>query len=274
MKENKPEEDHLLNTFYTRSFSKTSKDLRRKFFIWDLLSQGAIILALLIAIPFFVSTLAVSRTGSSMSEVVNSVFSRYNWYPFMTIPMLVAFATLKYRSFYRNEIELEIQNGFEEKVENEPENIKPVWDLARVTLERYFNRNLGQITAIFWLSVMVLILGFFIIVIGIFIALTQNAKVEIALISAISGIITEFIGATFLFIYRSTISQAVYYTKTLDRINSVGMSISILSTIGDEVGEKNLKDLTKTKLVMMLMGKSYQENLNHIEENHEEGGKV
>ena len=42
------------------------------------------------------------------------------------------------------------------------------------------------------------------------------------IIAAFSGIITEFIGATFLFIYRSTMQQATNYSKTLERINSVG----------------------------------------------------
>jgi predicted small secreted protein len=39
----------------------------------------------------------------------------------------------------------------ESKVEAEPEKVKPSWDLARITLESYFNRNLSQVTYIFWL---------------------------------------------------------------------------------------------------------------------------
>jgi len=38
-----------------------------------------------------------------------------------------------------------------------PEKSKPAWDLARVTLENYFNRNLIQISSIFWLSVAVML---------------------------------------------------------------------------------------------------------------------
>lgn len=48
----------------------------------------------------------------------------------------------------------------ESRVEAQPERAKPTWDLARVTLDAYFNRNLTQINAIFWLSVVVMLVGF------------------------------------------------------------------------------------------------------------------
>src|SRR6266481_7058459 len=55
----------------------------------------------------------------------------------------------------------------ESRVEQEPEKAKPAWDLARVTLEAYFNRNLSQISSIFWLSVVVMSVGFAVVVWGV-----------------------------------------------------------------------------------------------------------
>jgi hypothetical protein len=54
-----------------------------------------------------------------------------------------------------------------ERVEKEPEKAKPAWDLARVKLELYFDRNLSQINYIFWLSVLVMAVGFGFILYGI-----------------------------------------------------------------------------------------------------------
>jgi hypothetical protein len=96
----------------------------------------------------------------------------------------------------------------ESRIEAEPEKAKPAWDLARVTLESYFNRNLSQIASIFWLSVFVMIIGFAVIVVGIFESITKPATVTAGAIATAAGIIIEFIGATFLFVYRSTIQQA------------------------------------------------------------------
>jgi hypothetical protein len=69
------------------------------------------------------------------------------------------------------------------------------------------------------------------------------------LLSGVSGIITEFIGATFLFLYRSTIQQATNHIKTLERINSVGMAVKILDTIS--VDSKKLQDETKAEIVTL-----------------------
>lgn len=60
------------------------------------------------------------------------------------------------------------------------------------------------------------------------------------------GIITEFIGATFLFIYKSTVEQAIRYTSSLERINSVGMSMQILDTI--KQSKETLVELTQAKI--------------------------
>src|SRR5208283_410944 len=104
----------------------------------------------------------------------------------------------------------------ESRVEREPEKAKPAWDLARATLEAYFNKNLSQIASIFWLSVLVMVSGFAMLLYAIMQAVQQPTVLVPAYIASISGIITEFIGATFLFIYRSTIQQAINYSKTLE----------------------------------------------------------
>jgi hypothetical protein len=146
----------------------------------------------------------------------------------------------------------------ESKVEAQPEKAKPAWDLARATLEAYFNRNLSQITSIFWLSVIVMLVGFGIIIWGISHAIQSPDTVAPAAIASIAGIITEFIGATFLFIYRSTIEQAINYSRTLERINSVGMAMQILDTMPDETKADDLKSNTKATLVELLVRQAYE----------------
>lgn len=156
-----------------------------------------------------------------------------------------------------------------QRVKDEPEKAKPAWDLARVKLEQYFDRNLSQINYIFWLSVIVMVVGFSFILFGISQTLipipkeigsniqeatTQTNNITPALVGSIAGIITEFIGATFLFIYRSTIQQALTYTKTLERINSVGMAMQILDTISNK--SIDLQDKTKAEIVKMVLSQA------------------
>ena len=148
----------------------------------------------------------------------------------------------------------------EKNLQEQPDKAKPAWDLARATLEQYFNRNLSQIRVIFWLSVAVMVAGFSVIVWGISQAVQSPNAVAASAIAALAGVITEFIGATFLFIYRSTIQQAMEYSKTLERINSVGMALQIIDTISDDpvIGENELKSKTKAQLVELIMKQVYE----------------
>jgi len=148
----------------------------------------------------------------------------------------------------------------EKNLQEQPDKAKPAWDLARATLEQYFNRNLSQIRVIFWLSVAVMVAGFSVIVWGISQAVQSPNAVAASAIAALAGVITEFIGATFLFIYRSTIQQSMEYSKTLERINSVGMALQIIDTISDDpvIGENELKSKTKAQLVELIMKQVYE----------------
>jgi hypothetical protein len=165
---------------------------------------------------------------------------------------IASFSPIRFHSgsfeFYKEQI-AEAESNFQAQ----PEKVRPAWDLARVTLEAYFNRNLGQITAIFWLSVVVMLVGFGIIIWGITQALQSQNSLAPAAITAIAGIITEFIGATFLLVYRSTVQQGMDYSKTLERINAVGMAMQILDTMPDTTPQDDLKSKTKANLVELLV---------------------
>lgn len=146
------------------------------------------------------------------------------------------------------------------RVQETPGKAGPAWDLARVKLELYFDRNLAQINQIFWLSAGVMSAGFVVVLVSIFLPFNGMARqgaaasMTPAWIGGIAGVITEFIGATFLFIYKSTVQQAASYTRTLERINSVGMAMQILDTISDE--SRELQDRTKAQIVKLLLQQS------------------
>ena len=140
----------------------------------------------------------------------------------------------------------------------QPEKNKPVWDMAQLTLEIYFNRNLNQIRWIFWLSIVVMLLGFLLIVYGVALGY-HNPKENwiLASIGGVSGIITEFVGATFLFVYKSSIQQANRYTEILERMNFVGMAMQMVDGVTEEtknsdksLHEKSIASLRDAKIEM------------------------
>ena len=132
----------------------------------------------------------------------------------------------------------------------QPEETRAAWNLARLRLELYFDRNLTQVSAIFWLSAVVMFVGFGFILYGI--NRTLDSPTHLSYVHLIPGIITEFIGATFLFLYRATVEQAANNIKTLERINAVGMTVTILDSISPDA--MNLQDRTKAEVVKLILG--------------------
>ena len=150
----------------------------------------------------------------------------------------------------KKRLKAEHYQGLVEESKKVSEKVRPTWDMAKATLEQYFDRNLKQINLIFYVSVFVMLVGFAIIIWAIYISLNpppgSDHVVSPAVIGTLSGIITEFIGATFLFIYKSTVEQAIRYTSSLERINSVGMSMQILDTI--QHTKETMLELTQAKI--------------------------
>jgi hypothetical protein len=218
----------------------------------------AAILGLTIA---FVGTMVVlSRLGvfnpSNPSNAAN--FTAALGAYFAVVGTLVgAYFGIKASSDAQSRVEERVAEA-EKRVESAPQQAKPAWDLARATLDQYFQRNLGQIRAVFVLSVSVMVVGFVVICYGVLRAFQSPDALLPATIASLAGVITEFIGATFLFIYRSAIQQAIDYSKSLERINAVGMAMQILDNMPDPAAPDDLKSKTKATLVEQLVQQAYE----------------
>lgn len=139
----------------------------------------------------------------------------------------------------------------EREVKENPTETKTSWELARLKLESYLNKNLQQVSAIFYLSASVMLVGFGLIIFGVYKVFANPDLIEPAILVTSSGVIVNFIGGTFLIIYRSTLNQARNYVEVLERINAVGMSIEILESINSE--NQDLKDKTTAEIAKDLL---------------------
>jgi hypothetical protein len=131
-----------------------------------------------------------------------------------------------------------------------PEAARFAWDLARVKLEAYFDRNLIQVNLVFWVSSIVMGAGFCFVLIGVWFAYRQPKEVTPSLVAAVAGVLTQFIGATFMVIYRSIMAQANDFMTVLERINSVGMAVQVLDALKEGT---QLKDDTRAQIATLLL---------------------
>lgn len=94
------------------------------------------------------------------------------------------------------------------EIEDKADKTGAAWELAKEKLENYFDRNLDQVRMVFYVAVCVMLVGFAFVLWGIRLSLLQPQHVAIAIIASASGIVTQFIGLTFMVIYRSTMAQS------------------------------------------------------------------
>jgi hypothetical protein len=142
-------------------------------------------------------------------------------------------------------------NRVEQRVREHPNEPQAAWDLARIKLESYLNRNLVQIYWIFFLTLVVMVAGFIIIAYGVIRVYESPDSFRPSIVVTVSGVVVEFIAATFLLIYRSTMEQAREYVNILERINAVGMSVQILDSV--EASDTGLRDKTRAEIAMGLL---------------------
>jgi len=144
------------------------------------------------------------------------------------------------------------------KAEQEPGKSKLTWDEASARLDGEFQRNHFQVQAIFWLSIVVMVIGFAIIIWGIGLVLQYDAEIEVATIATLAGVVTEFIGATFLYMYKSTLRETSQHFETLEYMNSIGMAMQIIDTLPEGNETPSLKEKTKAEIATALIVQSPQ----------------
>jgi cell shape-determining protein MreD len=137
-----------------------------------------------------------------------------------------------------------------EAIVKSPEKTRPYWDEMSANLLLFYNRNLSQTRLIFWFTVLVLAAGFALICYGVLNAFRQ-ARIEAAILATGAGVLTEFIAATLLVLYKSALGQASEFVQSLEKINAVGMSLQIVDDIPELASE--LRNKTRAELAIKLL---------------------
>jgi hypothetical protein len=192
-----------------------------------------------ISIPIYVAPSALHRfeLGSAFAlPTLGILLGLYYW--------------SRSRERYLSEQRAKIASA-DEKAEKESEKARPAWIAAQIRLEAYFDRNLQQVNQVFFVSIGVMIVGFIFVAAAIALTLHDSSTIPVAKVTGGVGLVTEFIGATFMVIYRSTMTQANKFMNILERINTVGMSVQVLDSMSETHGK--LKNETRAHIVDLLL---------------------
>lgn len=198
---------------------------------------------------------SIAVTGSVVLFHLGVIEESYIRLVITVSTMIFAAVSLACNAFSTNvnrELFLQKVQVVERAREDHPERPQLAWDLARIKLEDHLDRNLSQVQSIFWLTVIVMLCGFAVVMYGLIEAAQNPAKLPISIVAAGSGVLISFIGGSFLLIYRSILSQSKGYVSVLERINAVGMAIQVISNIPESNAE--LKHNATAELARQLLG--------------------
>jgi peptidoglycan/LPS O-acetylase OafA/YrhL len=199
---------------------------------------------LLVVIAIFIALLADSGyvyhdLGKTIAGVIGAIAG------------LIAFGVSASQSIIEQRVREQKIETVEERLREHPEKPQLAWDLARVKLENYLDRNLSQVRSIYWLTLIVMFCGFGFVMYGLFQVSQNPEKLPLSIVASASGVLISFIGGSFLLIYRSILAQSKEYVTVLERINAVGMAVQVIASIPEANAE--LKSQTKAELAKQLL---------------------
>lgn len=120
-------------------------------------------------------------------------------------------------------------------------------------LTEYYTINLSQARTSYRWSITAILVGILTLLAGIWLVyFDTNPKLDLALISGVSGVIIEFIGASNLYIYNKSLKQLNLYFQELIRVQDTMLAIELCEKIQDDAKKTEVKE----KIIINLMKRS------------------
>jgi hypothetical protein len=195
---------------------------------------------------------AVAVAGLAELSVIDREAANWVTGTLFAAAALFAIGVAAYQGLVDQQIREQKIESVEQKVREHPERPQLAWDLARTKLESYLDRNLSQVRSIYWLTLLVMLCGFALVMYGLYQVSQNSEKLPVSIVASASGVLISFIGGSFLIIYRSILAQSKEYVTVLERINAVGMAVQVISSIPDTGAD--LKNNTTAELAKQLLG--------------------
>ncbi|WP_146204183.1 TRADD-N-associated membrane domain-containing protein [Halanaerobium congolense] len=164
---------------------------------------------------------------------------------------------------------LDLQNLREEreKLENdlktEESEQKDIFNIIRLNLNQiteYYTISKNQAKKSYNLSILAIILGLFTIIFGIWIFYFDiNSNLSISILTSVAGIILEFIGGAYFYMYKENKKQLNYFYSELVDMQDIMLSIKLCNSLKEEK-----RNNAKEKIIDSLIKISSRENNNRF----------
>lgn len=135
--------------------------------------------------------------------------------------------------------------------EDKSNDIFQTIQLSLNELNQYYTINKAQATTSFRISLTAIIAGLSIIIGGIALNYTGK-KIDIAYIAGISGVLLEFIGGAYFFMYKKSLEQVNFFFGQLIKVQDTMLAISLAEAIKEEGKKIDMQE----KIIVSLLERS------------------
>lgn len=226
-------------------FLKQNKNARRKYGFF-IIPFTIFFLGLYIASDVYFQKFQDLKNISGIGLVVSIV---------ALLPFIISFLPIKAKDELEEikEERKEIKSRLRKTSEN-AESKEDVLDVVQLNLNQvteYYTINKSQASKSFSVGVLAISLGFIVICTGIILCMINKTQINIVFITSASGIILEFIGLAYFYMYNKSIKQLNYFYNELMNTQDIMLATKLCESIDAEK-----KDVIKEKIIDSLIIKS------------------
>lgn len=219
---------------------------------------------LITLIIFIIAAIATICILVYVKTSLNEIESKYYYesvLPFFVIPLgVIAIFFITYlgsetSSIFEKQLEtLRVERvQITQKIETEKElDIFHTIQLSLNQLNEYYTINKSQARSSFRFSIFAIVLGLLTILIGIWLYYLGNSNIQLGYITGISGVLLEFIGGAYFFMYKKSLEQVNFFFGQLIKIQDTMLSINLSNNIKDEVRKTEMQE----KIIVSLLERS------------------
>ncbi|MFQ4135375.1 TRADD-N-associated membrane domain-containing protein [Nodosilinea sp. PGN35] len=222
--------------------------------IWSLASSGF----LLVLIAVVQLTAIFWMKAEAIAVVMQSI-------PFVAIPSgivfllsLLAFTPVKIQGGGTVRAELESIREERYRIEERLATQKDpdVLDTIHLNLNQlneYYTINKSQARSSFRFSVFAIVVGLAMLIFSIWMfALQRTSTPQIAVITGISGVLSQFIGGAYFYLYRTSLIQLNYFFHQLVRMQDTMLSVRLC----DQMSNQERQNILREKVALILLERS------------------
>jgi uncharacterized membrane protein (DUF106 family) len=147
---------------------------------------------------------------------------------------LLSYINVEYKTLNDH---LKILSKEREELSEKIDKENNVMDVIRINLNQlseYYTINKAQAKKSFSFSVLMIITGLIVIIVMIFLWFHGKVGLNLAIISGLSGVIAEFIGATSLFLYKENSKQIQMFFDKLSYLQHIMLAVELTERLDDE----------------------------------------